>query len=552
MIRGKVQRNEAKINALASKKEIVPGWPLKGTPEFAKPASTETTTGATGDTTTATDTTTTTPAQRASRVLEEESIFTANKAPRTLETTTTTTTSAILIEAITAVVEGEKELPAYTPPDSIKLETISFEDTKSDELSEIQMESDMRAEEIKLKAREEGFVAKEIEMLLALSNYQTTNVSDIPKYFDGDYLILMDTIKTQNAEKFGELDALRVSTAATFNAVFTEFKKAHVLFARLNVTFNHYKAFENNIYQYYYDPTVTIKPPLKDADWKALFVQFTFDADDSSKTYDEAVPFIYEDLRKLLQDQFRLGRTKFEEALKLAFSTLAIAENTRITEIEKYYTLSRANKIKRELYVNSNEVIIKASILTAATKIVALRTDVNNESLAGGTTARIAKGEEMFSLDMLYRVMKKIETLLAAWKVQLAADTDVDLWSPVMTAAAKRSFNGFRLKMAWMENSVAQLMLDITKPGYETGYQSDTLIYKMQRTELDLINANMLMNVIRIKDNRDKCFQAQYKVIAGITCTLLAGNGDTYFKLEDPPVVPPEKVQSVSLQKSLI
>lgn len=556
VIRGKIQRNQAKINALASKKEIVPGWPLKGTPTFALPAGEgETNTDANADSNNS-NTNTDSNANsnnnaNASRLLNSSS---DEKILRSLESSSLlhgsalavsrllqsdNGSNAIVINAIEGIVEGEKPLPSYTPPDSIELKTITFEDTQTDELSEIQQEKELRVEEKKLKAREDAFVEKEIEMLKKLAELQTTDPDDIESYFAGDYLTLMDKIKSQNEEKFGELTAFRTATEGTFAAVFTELKKTHDLFERLKLTYNHYKSFESNIYDYYYDPTVTQKPTLKDADWKALYVQFTFDNTDTSKTYDDSVPFVYEDLRKLLQDQFRLGRTKFEEALQKVFDNLEIAENTRMKEMEKYYELSRANKIKRELYVNSNESLLDASIDEAKKKIINLRADVNNEDLAGGTTARIAKGEQMFSLDMLYRVMIKIKALITAWKVKIADNTDVDLWSPVMTKAAKRSFNVFRLQLAWMENSVAQLMIDITKPGYEMEYQSDFLIYNLQRTELNLINANMNMNIIRIKENRDKFFESQFKVIAGTTCAMIAGNAETYFTLETPPADPP-------------
>ena len=64
VIRGKIFRNEAKINALVAKKEIIPGFPLKGAPDLTVVLPTTTT-----------EEDTTTPTEGAARLLQKNNRY---------------------------------------------------------------------------------------------------------------------------------------------------------------------------------------------------------------------------------------------------------------------------------------------------------------------------------------------------------------------------------------------------------------------------------------------------------------------------------------------
>lgn len=442
----------------------------------------------------------------------------------------------IVIEAGTVYIEGLKPLEPYTPPETITLETVTFEPTTEDETKEIALEAELNAKEKELEAFLKTFRDKELEHLETIKNLSAASESDKIAYFSSDSFALV-TI-SRNNENLGdgtELETLYNDVNTAVPTIFTEFETLYGIMTRLFETYDLYKEFEDEVYKAYYMKGVNPRPTVDMDKWKLQLVSFQFDGN-TSTTWDEETngPFIFEDLRKLYQDQYRHGMGKLETQITATMAAIDEVQRLREKELAKYVELVSENNIDRKNYLNEQKTKLDLILGDAVTKAESLKTDLNNESLS--REVRINKGEQLYSINVLYQALKAIKVILDDWTTKIDDNAaDVADWNPILLSAARHPFNELRLWVSIIENLAKKVSIEITMPGYEIEFQMDDVIYGMQRTELDVFNSSMLLNTIRTKENRDKCFGAQFEVIAGVTCAMLAGNASSYFTLAPAP-----------------
>ena len=179
---------------------------------------------------------------------------------RILETTTLTAED-IQIESGNVVIEGEKELEAYTPPDTITLETVTFEPTKDDEVAEIALETELNTKETELEAFISDFRAKEMEEFQVLkTNVNLTTEQKIEK-FESPSFALLDKSRA-NVNLGTDLTTLRNEVNAEIPKIYDEMKKVVDLLDRLILTYNSYKEFETEVYQAYYQKNLSSRPTV--------------------------------------------------------------------------------------------------------------------------------------------------------------------------------------------------------------------------------------------------------------------------------------------------
>ena len=230
-----------------------------------------------------------------------------------------------------------------------------------------------------------------------------------------------------------------------------------------------------------------------------------------------------------------------DTAIATAMTTIQDVQKLREKEITKYQEIATSNNIERKSYFDTEKTRLGVLMTSCVDKAETLRTDLLNENLSRET--RIDKGEQLYSLNVIYQTLKAIQVIFNDWETKINDNArDVDDWLPILLSAARHPFNNQRLWIAMMENLALEISIDITKAGYESGNHMDDVIYGMMRTELDVFNSSMLLNTIRTKENRNKCFSAQFETIAGMTCALLAGNGSSYFTLAPAPPADPGRI----------
>jgi hypothetical protein len=458
---------------------------------------------------------------------------------RLLETTVLTPED-IVIEASEIAIEGELALEPYTPPDTITLETVTFEPTKDDETEEIAMEAALKLKEKELSDFVSAFRDKEHEEIIKIKNKNSATEAEKLAMFTTSNFALLD-ISRDNENLVGNtLPTLKTETDALIPNIFVEFETLYDLVSRLFETYDLYEEFELEVYKAYYMQGLTVRPTVDLDKWKLQLVSFKFDGNTADVWSAENEPFLFENLRKHYQDEYRYGMGKVEKQVTTTMEAIDNALKAREKELAKYVELVTENNIDRKTYFNENKTKLDLLLGDAVTKANELKVDLNNENETREN--RINKGEQLYSINVLYQAMKAIKVIFDDWTTKIDDNAaDVADWYPILLSSARHPFNEMRLWVTMVENVTKKVSIDITMAGYEQEFQIDDVIYGMQRTELDVFNSSMLLNTIRTKENRDKCFGAQFEVIAGVTCALLAGNGSSYFTLKAAPA-PPERL----------
>ena len=247
---------------------------------------------------------------------------------------------------------------------------------------------------------------------------------------------------------------------------------------------------------------------------------------------EESPDYSIDDELKIIDDEMKKAKDEFVKS-QLELKGLDKQIGDKIKEILADVTMAEntePNKDLRKTYIEEALAEIEKYVVHAKDEIVKLNVTLKDDAVDKKLKKEAL--DKIKGFNKIWKELKRLKTFLADWTAKITAGTDVADYMSILEKIAMRGVNRSKLEVQKMKLELERIEKDRTMDGVN---EDEIVNMELELEELEnlVVDVNALSDTtFRNKENRDKCYKGQFKVLSGVVLAMTSGRASEVIELD--------------------